>query len=83
MREVPCNDELTDKDRQRIAEDDSIIYVFHSSKGATVYAHDNYLRTRTPEQRKADVDNMYRVANRIIGNYCKRKVKELMEKGEA
>lgn len=52
MREVPCNDELTEKDRQRIAEDDSIIYVFHSSKGATVYAHDNYLRTRARPSRE-------------------------------
>lgn len=72
MREVECNTELTEYDKKRIAEDDSIIAVFHGKKGGTVYVRDTVLRTLSPEDMERNIKHMNDVANEIVRSYCRR-----------
>ena len=76
MREVGCNTELTDDDRKRIEEDESIIYVFHGKRGGVVYVHDTVLKTLDADSLQRNVDRMYETANQIIRDYCCRKAAE-------
>ena len=82
MREVECNTELTEYDKQCIAADDSIIAIYHGSKGGIIRVHDNFLRTLTPEQVQKNIDHMYDVANQIVDNYCRRMAAEEGTKNE-
>ena len=76
MREVGCNTELTDGDRKRIEEDESIIAVYHGKRGGVVYVHDTVLKTLDADSLQRNVDRMYETANQIIRDYCRRKAVE-------
>lgn len=76
MREVGCNTELTDDDRKRIEEDESIIAVYHGKRGGVVYVHDTVLKTLDADSLQRNVDRMYETANQIIRDYCRRKAVE-------
>ena len=76
MRYVGCNTELTDADKKKIEEDESIIYVHHGKNGGVVYAHDTVLKTLNADSRRRNVENMNKAASKIVRDHCRRMAME-------